>query len=65
MTQFNYSQFYNIKEAAKELRVSEPTVRKYIKEGRLESIKLGRQRYISYFQMRRFLLGTDADRKDG
>lgn len=50
---------YSISDLAKELEVSEQTIRKYIKLGRMKSLLIGRTRFITLYQLQAFLLGED------
>ncbi|MFQ6675565.1 MAG: helix-turn-helix domain-containing protein [Fidelibacterota bacterium] len=49
--------FYYVEEVARELGLNEKTVRRYLKSGRLEGLKLGRRWLISERAFRDFLHG--------
>ena len=46
---------YSLKEAADFLRVSMPTIRRYVREGILEGEKVGRQLYVTEESLQKFL----------
>lgn len=48
-------QFYTIKEVAQNLKVSERTIHNWIKEGQLNSYKVGRLTRISKEQLEEYL----------
>ena len=48
-------QYYTVEDIAKELEVSVDTVRNWIKAGRLEAFKVGRDYRISREQFQRFM----------
>lgn len=47
--------FYYVEEIARELRLNEKTVRRYIKSGRMDGLKLGKRWLISERAFRDFL----------
>lgn len=47
--------FYNIQETAQALRVTPQTIRAYIKQGRLKSIRIGRPLLITEKNLREFI----------
>jgi len=53
---------YTIKETAKQLSISEQTVRRYIKTGRLKGKRIGRPVLITSSELKRFI--TEADSKN-
>lgn len=55
--------FYKIPEVADALQVTPQTVRKYIKEGRMNSQRIGRPIYVTHSDLMRFLNGDDEDKK--
>lgn len=48
-------QYYTVEDIAKELEVSVDTIRNWIKSGRLEAFKVGRDYRISREQFQRFM----------
>lgn len=48
-----------VAEAARELRVSQVTVRRFIARGALKSVKVGRQRRVEREAVERFICGTE------
>ena len=55
MIEFAGVQCYTIKEVAEQLEIRPETARKYIKEGKLEATKVGRNLLISVESLRKFL----------
>jgi len=48
-------QFYDIKETAEKLEVSVRTVRRYIKDGRLDAYKIGNKIRVTPENLRQFI----------
>ena len=51
-------QFYNVEEIAEILKISVPTVRKYIRENTLKTVIIARRRYMSEQDLNAFLEET-------
>ncbi len=66
-----FDEFYTVEELADKLKVSEQTIRLWIREGRLEAYKFGRAHRIPGEAFRRFLEqskqrpGTDEEEASG
>jgi excisionase family DNA binding protein len=59
-------EFLSVGEVARRLQISEETVRRWVREGQLASIRVGRQFRIYPHDLERFLArGTRADTTEG
>lgn len=56
-TEIEGIRFYTVAEAAEALKVTPQTIRKYIKEGKLEAKRIGRPLLITENNLKRFLTG--------
>lgn len=52
-------QFYNVEALSKMLFIPVDTVRKYIREGKIKSIKVGKRYLVSVENLDKFLSGED------
>ncbi|MBA7672215.1 hypothetical protein ES703_80389 [subsurface metagenome] len=52
-------QFYNVKTLSEMLFVPVDTVRKYIREGKIKAIKVGKRYLVSLENLDKFLSGED------
>lgn len=63
MVKIGKSKAYNVQESAQMLNVSAPTIRNYIKAGKLKAQRLGRSLHITEDELERFVNGDKNDDK--
>lgn len=60
MNERDESPYYTLEEIAKRLRVTVATVRRYVRAGRLEAVRLGREYRVRRDALDRFLREASA-----